>query len=318
MTGYRHYSECTPSPAWRDDYGELMAYRRRMYSQLLPLQAAVAAAQGAARDLGPRDRPLRDEDGDVAVQAGQAVRPALLPIPLSDSRRATVTTGVAGQPLGAARGRSRRDRQARAVEQAHLHRPGAAGGSRADRQRLLAAGWSRRAFRGVSAGLGELRDERVARRQLRIGIIPSRAHGRRPWAGCRRVVVYRGVRGAGPGRAGARGDACRRRSSPPRSSFSSAPSSTTCGPLRAKERVHLDIIVGGRQQSPASALGWFMASRRRRCRRSACSHILVRRRLPDGHQAARRVPLSGGAAGAGAGRHATASRSMATTRPACC
>jgi radical SAM superfamily enzyme YgiQ (UPF0313 family) len=31
ISGYRHYSECTPSPAWRDDYAELMAYRRRMY-----------------------------------------------------------------------------------------------------------------------------------------------------------------------------------------------------------------------------------------------------------------------------------------------
>lgn len=31
VSGYRHYSECTPSPAWRDDYGTLLAYRRRMY-----------------------------------------------------------------------------------------------------------------------------------------------------------------------------------------------------------------------------------------------------------------------------------------------
>ena len=31
LTGYRHYSECTPSPSWREDYGTLMAYRRRMY-----------------------------------------------------------------------------------------------------------------------------------------------------------------------------------------------------------------------------------------------------------------------------------------------
>ncbi len=31
LAGYRHYSECTPSPAWRADYGVLMAYRRRMY-----------------------------------------------------------------------------------------------------------------------------------------------------------------------------------------------------------------------------------------------------------------------------------------------
>ena len=35
LTGYRHYSECTPSPAWRADYGELMAYRRRMYATFL-------------------------------------------------------------------------------------------------------------------------------------------------------------------------------------------------------------------------------------------------------------------------------------------
>jgi anaerobic magnesium-protoporphyrin IX monomethyl ester cyclase len=34
LTGYRHYSECTPSPAWREDYGTLMAYRRRMYLNL--------------------------------------------------------------------------------------------------------------------------------------------------------------------------------------------------------------------------------------------------------------------------------------------
>jgi anaerobic magnesium-protoporphyrin IX monomethyl ester cyclase len=31
ISGYRHYSECTPSPAWREDYGTLVAYRRRMY-----------------------------------------------------------------------------------------------------------------------------------------------------------------------------------------------------------------------------------------------------------------------------------------------
>ena len=31
LSGFRHYSECTPSPAWRKDYGVLMAYRRRMY-----------------------------------------------------------------------------------------------------------------------------------------------------------------------------------------------------------------------------------------------------------------------------------------------
>jgi anaerobic magnesium-protoporphyrin IX monomethyl ester cyclase len=31
LTGYRHYSECTPSPTWREDYSTLLAYRRRMY-----------------------------------------------------------------------------------------------------------------------------------------------------------------------------------------------------------------------------------------------------------------------------------------------
>jgi radical SAM superfamily enzyme YgiQ (UPF0313 family) len=31
LAGYRHYSECTPSPAWREDYGLLRRYRRRMY-----------------------------------------------------------------------------------------------------------------------------------------------------------------------------------------------------------------------------------------------------------------------------------------------
>jgi anaerobic magnesium-protoporphyrin IX monomethyl ester cyclase len=31
LSGYQHYSECTPSPSWREDYPALMAYRRRMY-----------------------------------------------------------------------------------------------------------------------------------------------------------------------------------------------------------------------------------------------------------------------------------------------
>jgi radical SAM superfamily enzyme YgiQ (UPF0313 family) len=31
VTGYRHPSECTPSPAWREDFAALAAYRRRMY-----------------------------------------------------------------------------------------------------------------------------------------------------------------------------------------------------------------------------------------------------------------------------------------------
>jgi hypothetical protein len=35
VSGYRHYSECTPSPAWREDYHILLAYRRRMYINLL-------------------------------------------------------------------------------------------------------------------------------------------------------------------------------------------------------------------------------------------------------------------------------------------
>lgn len=35
MNDFRHYSECTPSPAWRKDYRELTAYRRRMYLNLL-------------------------------------------------------------------------------------------------------------------------------------------------------------------------------------------------------------------------------------------------------------------------------------------
>ncbi|MCF8482132.1 MAG: B12-binding domain-containing radical SAM protein [Rhodospirillum sp.] len=32
---FTHYSQCTPSPAWRKDYAVLMAYRRRMYLLLL-------------------------------------------------------------------------------------------------------------------------------------------------------------------------------------------------------------------------------------------------------------------------------------------
>ncbi len=35
LNEFSHYSQCTPSPAWRHDYRELMAYRRRMYSTLL-------------------------------------------------------------------------------------------------------------------------------------------------------------------------------------------------------------------------------------------------------------------------------------------
>jgi hypothetical protein len=35
INDFRHYSECTPSPAWRKDYRELTAYRRRMYLNLL-------------------------------------------------------------------------------------------------------------------------------------------------------------------------------------------------------------------------------------------------------------------------------------------
>jgi hypothetical protein len=31
LDGFKHYSQCTPSPSWRSDYRSLMAYRRRMY-----------------------------------------------------------------------------------------------------------------------------------------------------------------------------------------------------------------------------------------------------------------------------------------------
>ena len=35
INDFKHYSQCTPSPAWRKDYNVLMAYRRRMYLNLL-------------------------------------------------------------------------------------------------------------------------------------------------------------------------------------------------------------------------------------------------------------------------------------------
>jgi radical SAM superfamily enzyme YgiQ (UPF0313 family) len=35
LNDFTHYSQCTPSPAWRKDYAELQAYRRRMYLTLL-------------------------------------------------------------------------------------------------------------------------------------------------------------------------------------------------------------------------------------------------------------------------------------------
>jgi pyruvate-formate lyase-activating enzyme len=35
INDFRHYSECTPSPSWRKDYGILTKYRRRMYFNLL-------------------------------------------------------------------------------------------------------------------------------------------------------------------------------------------------------------------------------------------------------------------------------------------
>lgn len=34
LSGYEHYSQCTPSPDWRADYKDLTAYRRRMYLNL--------------------------------------------------------------------------------------------------------------------------------------------------------------------------------------------------------------------------------------------------------------------------------------------
>ncbi|MGM4906238.1 B12-binding domain-containing radical SAM protein [Tardiphaga sp. 866_E4_N2_1] len=39
INDFRHYSECTPSPSWRKDYGVLTAYRRRMYINLLVSKA---------------------------------------------------------------------------------------------------------------------------------------------------------------------------------------------------------------------------------------------------------------------------------------
>lgn len=39
INDFRHYSECTPSPAWRKDYRELTTYRRRMYLNLLVSKA---------------------------------------------------------------------------------------------------------------------------------------------------------------------------------------------------------------------------------------------------------------------------------------
>lgn len=35
INDFSHYSQCTPSPAWRKDYSILMVYRRRMYLNLL-------------------------------------------------------------------------------------------------------------------------------------------------------------------------------------------------------------------------------------------------------------------------------------------
>lgn len=34
LQGYRHYSACTPSPNWREDYADLLRYRRQMYIAL--------------------------------------------------------------------------------------------------------------------------------------------------------------------------------------------------------------------------------------------------------------------------------------------
>lgn len=34
VKGFEHYAQCTPSPSWREDYKQLMSYRRRMYLNL--------------------------------------------------------------------------------------------------------------------------------------------------------------------------------------------------------------------------------------------------------------------------------------------
>lgn len=39
INDFKHYSQCTPSPSWRKDYGDLMAYRRRMYLTLFLYKA---------------------------------------------------------------------------------------------------------------------------------------------------------------------------------------------------------------------------------------------------------------------------------------
>lgn len=39
LNDFKHYSQCTPSPAWRKDYKILMAYRRRMYVNLFAYKA---------------------------------------------------------------------------------------------------------------------------------------------------------------------------------------------------------------------------------------------------------------------------------------
>ena len=39
INDFKHYSQCTPSPAWRKDYKILMAYRRRMYLNLFACKA---------------------------------------------------------------------------------------------------------------------------------------------------------------------------------------------------------------------------------------------------------------------------------------
>lgn len=45
INDYTHYSQCTPSPAWRKDYAVLQAYRRRMYLTLFWMKLRYHPAQ---------------------------------------------------------------------------------------------------------------------------------------------------------------------------------------------------------------------------------------------------------------------------------
>lgn len=51
MNDFKHYSQCTPSPAWRKDYKILMNYRRRMYVSLF-VSKALFFPRKLMREIG--------------------------------------------------------------------------------------------------------------------------------------------------------------------------------------------------------------------------------------------------------------------------